>query len=106
MSELQRWITLLALASGTILTRFIPFWFFPDHKPLPRWLTRLGNQLPYASLGMLLIYALKDVNVFDSPYGLNEGLTLILLTILHKFQKNMLISIFTGLVFYLVLVNY
>ena len=106
MSELQRWITLLALASGTILTRFIPFWFFPDHKPLPRWLTRLGNQLPFASLGMLLVYALKDVNVFQPPYGFNEGLTLIVLTVLHKFQKNMLISIFIGLIFYLLLVNY
>lgn len=106
MTDLQRWLLVLALTLGTLLTRFIPFWFFPDNKPLPPWLSRLGQQLPFASLGMLLVYALKDVNLNSSPYGLNEGLSLMVITLIHKMQKNMLVSIFTGLFFYLILVNY
>lgn len=105
MSDFQRWMMLLALSLGTLLTRFIPFWFFPEHKPIPAWLQRFGNQLPYASLGMLLVYALKDVSLTQSPYGLSEGLSLLLITFVHRWKKNTLLSIFLGLLFYLLCVN-
>lgn len=105
MSECQRWIMIFALASGTLLTRFIPFWFFPENKALPKWLLKLGDTLPYASLGMLLIYALKDVNLLQSPFGASEIIALLAITFTHMKKKNTLISIFFGLVVYLVCVN-
>lgn len=106
MTDLERWVMLGALAFGTLLTRFIPFWFFPEHKPIPSWLKQLGDRLPYASLGMLLIYALKDVNLAQAPHGASEGLSLMLITLVHRWRKNTLLSIFTGLVFYLLCVNW
>jgi len=105
MSNLQVFITLGALALGTLLTRFIPFWFFPEHKPIPKILMRMGDRLPYASLGMLVVYALKDVKVLESSYGLPELLSLITITLIHSWKKDTLLSITGGVFTYLVLVN-
>lgn len=105
MTELQRLMTLGALALGTMLTRFIPFWFFPEHKPLPSWLLDIKEKLPYASLGMLLVYALKDTVILSRPYGIPEAIALVWITFIHRWKDNTLLSIFTGLALYLVCVN-
>lgn len=105
MTELQRWLMVFALASGTILTRFIPFWFFPENKAIPHWLKKLGDTLPYASLGMLVVYALKGLSVTTYPYGVSEIISLVFITIIHLYKKNTLVSIFLGLVIYLICVN-
>ena len=63
MTDTQRLIMVLALAFGTLLTRFTPFWFFPENKELPSWLVKLGDRLPYASLGLLVVYALKNISI-------------------------------------------
>lgn len=105
MTDLQRWIMIASLASATILTRFIPFLLFPEHKELPTWLIKLGDRLPYASLGMLVVYALKDIKLTQTPFGASEIISLMCITLIHKAFKNTLVSIFSGLVIYLVCVN-
>ncbi len=105
MTDMQRWFMVFALAGGTILTRFIPFWFFPENKAIPHWLKKLGDTLPYASLGMLVVYALKGTSFNSYPYGASELISLISITFIHLYKKNTLVSIFIGLVIYLVCVN-
>lgn len=105
MTDTQRFLTLLALAFGTLLTRFIPFWFFPEHKPIPSWLNGIKEKLPYASLGMLLVYALKDTSLSFYPYGVPELIALVWITLIHLWKNNILLSIFTGLGLYLLCVN-
>ena len=41
MTDLQLIITVLAMAAATILTRFLPFFLFPDHKPIPKFVVFL-----------------------------------------------------------------
>ncbi len=103
MTNTQVIITLTALTFGTILTRFIPFWFFPEHKPIPQRLILLGDRLPYASLGMLVVYALKDTHVLDSSYGLPELGALLILAFIHTWKKDTLLSITGGVLAYLFL---
>lgn len=105
MTDLQLLISVLVMAAATMLTRFLPFILFPEHKPVPKVITMLADRLPYASLGMLLVYALKDVQVTQSPFGLYEGLSLGLIAIVHHFKNNTLLSIGSGLGLYLILIN-
>ncbi len=105
MSDLQLLITVLAMAIATILTRFLPFILFPEHKPIPKIVTLLANRLPYASLGMLVIYALKDVNLTQFPFGLYEIISLAMITLVQYRKNNMLLSISVGLACYLLLLN-
>ena len=106
MSDLQFALTALALASGTIITRFLPFILFPDHKPIPRWIRFLADRLPYASIGMLVVYALKDTAVFNAPYGIYEALSLGVIAWIHHWKHNTLLSIGSGVTTYLFLVNF
>lgn len=105
MTDLQLLITVLAMALATMLTRFLPFFLFPEHKPVPKVITMLADRLPYASLGMLLVYALKDVRVSQAPYGTYEALSLIAIALVHHYKNNTLLSIGSGLIVYLVLMN-
>jgi len=106
MSDFQLLITVLAMALATVLTRSLPFILFPQHKPIPKSVSFLADRLPYASLGMLVVYALKDVKITEVPYGLTELLCLIVIALIHRWKSNTLLSISAGLVLYLILVNY
>ena len=52
----------------TILLRFLPFIVF--RKRTPPYITYLGEVLPPAMIGMLVIYCLKDVPPAQYPHGL------------------------------------
>lgn len=105
MNNSQLLITVSMLVAGTVFTRFLPFVAFPEHKPVPKVITYLGQRLPYATMGMLVIYALKDTRLTESPYGLYELIALIVIAIVHHFKNNTLLSISAGVIVYLTLVN-
>ena len=71
MTTAQSIITILAVVLGTMITRFLPFIIFPEGKEPPAYITYLGTVLPYAVIGLLVIYCLKDA-VFTSYHGLPE----------------------------------
>jgi hypothetical protein len=48
MTTAQQLITILVVAAGTMLTRFLPFLLFPAGKPTPKYIRYLGNVLPAA----------------------------------------------------------
>ncbi|PKM63701.1 MAG: branched-chain amino acid transporter AzlD [Firmicutes bacterium HGW-Firmicutes-20] len=105
MNSNQMLITVGMLVAGTVFTRFLPFIAFPEHKPIPKVITYLGQRLPYATMGMLVVYALKDTKITQSPYGLYELLSLVVIAIVHHFKNNTLLSISAGVIVYLILVN-
>ena len=90
MTTVQSIITIAAVVLGTMLTRFLPFLIFPEGKTPPAVITYLGTVLPYAVIGLLVIYCLKDA---------------IFTTILHKWKKNTLFSIGAGTVLYMFLIQ-
>jgi branched-subunit amino acid transport protein AzlD len=106
MTDLQFLITVGALTAGTIVTRFLPFVLFPDHKPIPAWIRFLADRLPYASIGMLVVYALKDTATFSAPNGLVEAVSLLVITLVHHWKHNTLLSIGSGVLIYLFIVNF
>lgn len=58
---------------GTMVTRFLPFIIFPEGKEPPEFISYLGKVLPYAVIGLLVVYCLKDVPG-SGTYGLPEEL--------------------------------
>lgn len=89
---------------NTITTRFLPFIIFPEGKTPPPFITYLGGVLPYAVIGLLVVYCLKD-SVYTDYHGLPELISIIFIVILHKWKKNMLISLGAGTVIYMILVQ-
>lgn len=58
---------ILAVAAGTQLTRWLPFWLFPEKREPPAVVTYLGRVLPPAMMGLLVVYCLKSVNWLAAP---------------------------------------
>lgn len=104
MTTSQSVITILVVVLGTMLTRFLPFIIFPEGKTPPKFITYLGGVFPYAVIGLLVIYCLKDA-VFTSYHGLPELIAIVCIIILHKWKKNMLLSLAGGTIIYMVLVQ-
>lgn len=51
MTALQAVLMITAAAVGTMITRFLPFLAFPESKPIPKFITYLGEVLPLAVMG-------------------------------------------------------
>lgn len=98
-------LQIAVIVGCTVGMRFLPFLIFRGDRPLPRVVAFLGTVLPYAIMGMLLVYCLKDVSVTTYPYGLPELIAIVWVVALHLWKKNTMLSIFTGTVFYMVLVQ-
>lgn len=104
MTVMQSTITILAVVLGTMATRFLPFLIFPEGKEPPKFITYLGTVLPYAVIGLLVVYCVKDA-LWTSFHGLPELIAILFIIFLHKWKKNTLLSIGAGTVLYMFLVQ-
>lgn len=101
-----RSLVIMFVVAGTIFfTRLIPFLFFPKGKEVPQVVQYLGKVLPPAVIGMLVVYCLKNVSVFQAPFGLPELLAVAVVILLHLWKRNNLLSIGAGTVLYMFLIQ-
>ena len=90
----------------TMLTRFLPFLIFGEKRKTPEIITYLGKVLPFAIMGMLVVYCLKDVNFLAKPFGAPELIGIAVTAGLHVWRRNSLLSIGVGTVTYMLLVQF
>ncbi len=90
----------------TAALRFAPFLIFRKGKPIPPLVTYLGKVLPFAIMGMLVVYCLKDVRVTAAPYGIPELLGCAIVAVLHIWKRNTLLSIALGTAGYMLMVQF
>ena len=79
-------ILVAIMAIVTILLRFLPFWVFK--KNTPKYISYLGEVLPAAIIGMLVVYCLRNTDIivakskkrilFFFIYSLHDHLILII----------------------------
>ena len=93
----------ITMSLVTILLRTLPFLVFRNHTP--KYISYLGKVLPPAIIGMLVIYCLKDVTVFSYPHGIPELIAVACTAGVQAWKRNSLISILSGTVLYMVLVQ-
>ena len=96
---------ILAVSAGTQITRWLPFWLFPENKEPPAVVTYLGKVLPAAMMGLLVVYCLKGVSWTSAPHGIPELLAVAAVAALHWWRGNVLLSIAGGTALYMLLVQ-
>lgn len=105
LTPAQTSVMILAVALGTIFTRFTPFFLFPESKEPPKVITYLGQVLPSAMMGLLVVYCLKRISIKTIPYGIPELVSILLILVIHKWKHNVLLSIGSGTLVYMFLVQ-
>ena len=89
----------------TMATRFLPFLIFGENRTTPPIIEHLGKVLPFAIMGMLVIYCLKDITFLQGNHGLPELIACGVVAALHVWKRNSLLSIGGGTVCYMLLVQ-
>lgn len=89
----------------TVALRFLPFLIFRENKTTPFYIQQLGQKLPYAIMGMLVIYCLKNISFLQAPHGIPEILACAVVGLLHLWKRNTILSIGIGTIFYMILVQ-
>lgn len=102
----QHIITIAMVVLGTMITRFLPFLLFPSGRETPGYIKYLGRVLTPAALGLLVIYCLKDVDFLTGSHGLPELIAMAVVTALHFWKRQVLVSIAGGTVVYMLLVQF
>ena len=99
-------ITIGLCALASVLTRSLPFLLLSEKKPTPPIIRYLGNVLPAAVFGMLIVYCLKDTTFLSGTHGLPEIAGILVTAVLHLKFRQMLLSIAGGTAVYMVLIQY
>jgi branched-subunit amino acid transport protein AzlD len=106
MTLTQQIVTIGLCVLGTMATRFLPFLVFSEKRPTPPFVQYIGKYLPSAVFGMLVIYCLKDVSFVSGAHGLPELIAIAVTVVLHKWKRQMLLSIAGGTACYMLLLNF
>lgn len=91
------------VAFVTIALRFLPFLIFGEKRKIPEVILYLGRVLPYAIMGMLVIYCLRGITTGGVEAGITQMIVCAVVVALHLWKRNTLISIIGGTVVYMVL---
>lgn len=106
MTTETAFIAVCVLVFCNLLLRYVPFLVFGNKRKTPEIVSYLGNVLPYAIIGLLIIYCIKSIN-FHSPSGFLPPLIACAVTAgLHVAFKKTLLSIVVGTVCYMMLIQY
>lgn len=104
MDERNLLFAVLIMAGVTAALRFMPFLLFRSGKT-PKIITTLGDTLPYAVMGMLVVYCLKDIS-FSALSGWAPAVIASVITVLsYIFKRSSLLSIILGTASYMLLIN-
>lgn len=98
-------VLVAVMAIFTMLLRFLPFLIFRKGQRIPAYISYLGDVLPQAIIGMLVIYCLKDTVLTAAPFGLPEFLAAAAVVGLQIWRRNSLISILSGTAIYMLLIR-
>ena len=105
MHNLHSALIVAVAAAVTIGLRFLPFLIFGEGRKTPALIVYLGKVLPYAIMGMLVVYCLKGVDLTAAPFGIPELIGCAVVAGLHTWKRNTLLSIGAGTVCYMILVQ-
>ena len=106
MTFTEECITIGLCALASILTRALPFLLLSEKKTTPSLVRYLGNVLPAAVFGMLIVYCLKDTQFLSGSHGFPELAGIAATALLHLKFRQMLLSIAGGTAIYMALIQF
>ncbi len=98
-------LMIAVIAIVTALLRFLPFLIFGGQRETPAFVSYLGRVLPYAIMGMLVVYCLKNVSFVSGSRGIPELISCALVSALYVWKRSTLLSIAGGTACYMLLVQ-
>ncbi len=104
MTDLHGILTVAVIALVTAALRFLPFAVL-RRREVPKFIAYLGTVLPFAIMGMLVVYCLRNISFGAVSAYLPELLACGLVVGVHVWKRNTLLSILSGTVLYMVLVQ-
>ena len=96
-------VLVCVMAAVTFGLRALPFLIFRGRTP--KYISYLGEVLPPAIIGMLVIYCLKDIQISSAPFGLPELIATVCVVGLQAWKRNSLVSILGGTIVYMLLIQ-
>lgn len=106
LTTTQAVITILIAAVCTFATRVFPFALFGGKKEVPKFIKYLGEILPLAIIGILIIYCLKDFTGGDKNIIIPQIIAIAATAIIHIWKHNTLFSIAVGTIGYMLMINF
>ena len=106
MNNTHAILTIAVCALVTAGLRFFPFLIFGENRKTPPVIAYLGQVLPFAIMGMLVVYCLKDVSFIRAPFGIPEAIGCAAVAGLHVWKRSPLLSIGGGTIVYMLLVQF
>lgn len=106
MSNSQLILMIAVAGACTFATRLFPFALFGGKKEVPKFIKYLGNVLPVAILGILIVYCLRDFEKGSINYILPQIIAVALTAGIHLWKKNTLLSIAVGTIGYMLLIHF
>jgi len=104
-STLHSLLLIVVMSLVTVFTRACPYLIFRDENKTPRFMGYLSRVLPGAIMGMLVVYCFKSTTVLSWPYALPEIIASAVIVVLYLWKRNTLVSIATGTILYMFLVQ-
>ena len=105
LDTIQSLVIILMVALATQITRWTPFLLFSGERKLPRVVEDLGKLLPPAMMGLLVVYSLRNTDLFTGSHGLPEAVAVAVTAGLHLWRRSTLLSILVGTAVYMLLVQ-
>ena len=105
MNEWHAWGIVAVTALVTAALRFLPFALFRGDKEPPKLIHKLGQTLPYAVMGMLVVYCLRDTHFADAAGFVPALIACAVVALLHLWKRNTILSVIGGTVCYMILVQ-
>lgn len=93
------------MAIVTMLLRFLPFLVFGKTKETPPFIMYLGKVLPYAIMGMLVVYCLRGISFVAVSSWLPSFIAILSVVLLHVWKRQTLLSILGGTIIYMLLLH-
>ncbi len=105
LNTVESLVIILLTALGVQLTRWLSFLLFPEKREPSKAVLYLGQVLPPAMMGLLIVYCFKNVTWLSGTHGVPELLATAAVAAVHLWKKNVLLSIGGGTVLYMILVQ-
>ena len=96
-------VAVACLVTATI--RYLPFIVFNGRRKTPEAVLYLGRVLPYAVMGMLVVYCLRETTFAAIDGWLPTLIGIAITATLHLVFRNTLLSIIVGTASYILLLN-
>lgn len=105
MTSEQMAVTVAVAIAGTVITRFLPYVVFSEGRPVPQTVRYLGQVLPAAVFGLLVVYCLRNVDVLGGSHGIPEAVSLAVAAALYPWRRDMLVPMAGATACYMVLIR-